>query len=126
MTEEKGFWHKTKEVTNNLWDGTKEVTSDVWEGTKNVTEDVWDGTKSVAGSVKNVFTKDDDRDENMSELDEEIDYIEEDFADDDFEPQDFVDDSDLNQAKYMHSASAAHHSRKEAELRSAQHAARSH
>ena len=49
MSENKGFWNKTKEVTE-----------DIWEGTKNVTEDVWDGTKEVAGSVKNAFVGDKD------------------------------------------------------------------
>lgn len=50
-TEEKSFWHKTKEVGGNLW-----------EGTKNVTEDVWEGTKNVAGNIKNAFTSDDEDD----------------------------------------------------------------
>lgn len=47
MSEEKSFWGKTKEVTE-----------DVWEGTKSVTEDLWEGTKNVAGSVKKAFTGD--------------------------------------------------------------------
>lgn len=51
MTQEKSFWHKTKEVTGSIWDGTKEVTEDVWEGTKN-----------MAGGIKNAFTRDDDED----------------------------------------------------------------
>ena len=63
MTEqEKGFWHKTKEVGGNLWEGTKNVTEDVWEGTKNVTEDVWEGTKNMAGGIKNAFSRDDEDD----------------------------------------------------------------
>lgn len=57
-TPEKGFWHKTKEVTDNLW-----------EGTKNVTEDVWDGTKNMAGNIKNAFSHDD-----KEELYEETHY----------------------------------------------------
>lgn len=100
--EEKGFWHRTKEVTGSLWDGTKEVTEDVWEGTKNVTEDIWDGTKNVAGSVKNVFIGD-NRDEDIEEFTEEIDYTQEDFG-----------------------ADMSNNRQKEKELRSAQHAARSH
>ena len=100
--EEKGFWHKTKELTGNLWDGTKEVTEDVWEGTKNVTEDIWDGTKNVAGSVKNVFSSNDD-DAEIAEFTEEIDYTADDF------------DDDMSENR-----------QREKELRSAQHAARSH
>lgn len=53
MSEEKSFWHKTKEVTE-----------DVWEGTKNVGEDIWEGTKNVAGSVKKAFTSDERNTEN--------------------------------------------------------------
>lgn len=57
-TQEKSFWHKTKEVGDNLW-----------KGTKTVTEDVWEGTKNVAGNIKNAFTSDDEED-----LHEEIRY----------------------------------------------------
>ncbi len=57
-TQEKGFWHKTKEVGGNIW-----------ESTKNVTEDVWEGTKNMAGGIKNAFTADDEED-----LSEELHY----------------------------------------------------
>jgi len=45
--QEKGFWHKTKEVTGNLW-----------AETKNVTENMWDGTKNMAGNIRDVFSDD--------------------------------------------------------------------
>lgn len=51
MSEEKGFWHKTKQMTDN-----------VWEGTKNVTEDVWEETKHVADGVKHAFSGDEKED----------------------------------------------------------------
>ena len=49
MSKDKGFWDKTKDVSE-----------DIWDGAKNVTEDVWDGTKEVAGDIKNVFVGDKD------------------------------------------------------------------
>ncbi len=56
--QEKGFWHKTKEVSGNLW-----------EDTKTVTEDVWEGTKNMAGGIKDAFIGDDEE-----ELHEEMHY----------------------------------------------------
>ncbi len=67
-TSEKGFWHKTKEVGENIW-----------EGTKNVTEDMWDGTKNVAGSIKDVFTGYDDDDEFEEEIQYSADLPKEEF-----------------------------------------------
>lgn len=59
-TSEKGFWHKTKEMGDNLW-----------EGTKNVTEDVWDGTKNMAGNLKEMFS---DSNKDDADFYEEIRY----------------------------------------------------
>lgn len=55
MSEEKGFWHKTKQVTENIWEGTKGVTEDAWEETKNVASDVkhaFSGDKEEAHKEK--------------------------------------------------------------------------